>query len=127
VFGTEEIEDHPSDGEGLFYHNSFTRFADILDGLSNTIAIGERSSRLGDSTWVGMVHGVPEAMARVVGSCDHVPNDPAAHFEDFSSHHATGAHFALADGSVRLIGSDIDLDVYHGLATRSGGEPPARY
>jgi prepilin-type N-terminal cleavage/methylation domain-containing protein len=127
VFGTEEIEDDPSNGDGLFYHNSYLRFADITDGLSHTLAVGERSSRLGGSTWVGMVHGATDAMARVVGSCDHVPNDPAGHFEDFSSYHATGAHFAMADGSVHLIGSDIELSVYRALATRAGGEPPLRW
>lgn len=127
VFGTEEIEDNPSHGDGTFFHNSWIRFADIRDGLSHTLLVGERSSRYGNSTWVGMVHGATDAMARVVGSCDHVPNDPHAHFEDFGSYHATGANFVLGDGSVRIIGSDIDLSVYRGLATRSGGEPPAKY
>lgn len=122
VFGTADVTVNPSQGDGCFFHNSHVRFADILDGLSNTLAIGERSSKLISSTWTGVIHGAPDPMARVVGVCDHVPNDPHAHNEDFSSYHATGAHFALADGSVRLLGSDIDLAVYQGLATRAGGE-----
>jgi len=126
VFGTAEIEDDPGNGDGLFYHNSYLRFADVLDGLSNTLAVGERSSRLGGTTWVGMVHGATDAMARVVGSCDHVPNHPAGHFEDFSSYHATGAHFVVADGSVQLIGSNIEHAVYQALATRQGGEAVTR-
>jgi hypothetical protein len=28
-------------GDGVFYRNSDTRFADILDGTSNTIFLGE--------------------------------------------------------------------------------------
>ena len=127
VFGTQDIEADPSHGDGMFFYNSWIRFADICDGQSNTLLIGERSSRLIASTWVGMIHGATDAMSRVVGSCDHVPNDPHAHLEDFSSFHATGANFVLADASVRLIGSDIDLPVYRALATRSGGEPPAKY
>jgi len=127
VFGTEEIEVDPGRGDGVFFHNSWIRFADIQDGLSNTLLVGERSSKHGDSTWVGMIHGATDAMARVVGSCDHPPNDPHAHFEDFGSYHASGANFVLADGSVRMIGSDIDLSVYYGLATRAGGEPAAKY
>lgn len=127
VFGTRAIEDNPSRGDGSFYHNSHTRFADILDGLSTTIVIGERSSKLSGSTWVGMIHGATDAMARVVGSCDHVPNDPHAHFDDFSSYHASGGNFILGDASVRMISDDIDLDVYRALATRSGGEPVPKY
>lgn len=127
VFGTEEIELHPTRGDGVFFHNSWIRFSDIRDGLSNTLLVGERFSKHGDSTWVGMIHGATDAMARVVGSCDHPPNDPHGHFEDFGSFHASGANFVLADASVRLISSDIDPAVYHGLATRAGGEPAVTY
>jgi prepilin-type N-terminal cleavage/methylation domain-containing protein/prepilin-type processing-associated H-X9-DG protein len=122
VFGTLDVVLNPSQGDGVLFHNSRVRFADIHDGLSNTLMVGERCSKLLDSTWVGVIHGASDPMARVVGSCDHVPNDPHAHVEDFSSYHASGAHFALADGSVRLISDHVDLTVYYGLATRSGGE-----
>jgi len=122
VLGVEEVELSPTDGSGSFYFNSGIRFADITDGLSNTILAGERSSRFGNSTWVGAIEDASESGARVVGSADHTPNHPASHFEDFGSYHATGAHFVLADGSVRLISSTIELDVYRALATRSGGE-----
>src|SRR5262249_22626770 len=47
------------DGDGVFYRNSFVRPADIKDGMSHTIIVGERSVRLnlGRSlgTWVGAV------------------------------------------------------------------------
>ena len=72
--------------------------------------------------WVGVVEGAAANMERVVGSGDHVPNSPAHHFDDFSSHHPTGAHFVTVDGAVRLISDDIDPAVYQALATRRGGE-----
>lgn len=122
VLGTLEIADYPSNGDGVFYHNSSTRFADITDGLSNTMIVGERCSRLGYSTWVGMVHGADDAMARIVGITDHTPNHPSAHFDDFSSQHTNGAHFLMGDGSVARIDDTIDFTVYQGLATRGGGE-----
>ncbi len=42
-------------GVGLFYRNSRTRFADVLDGTSNTVFVGERSSNHSPSTWTGAV------------------------------------------------------------------------
>ncbi len=122
VFGTEEIEDNPSRGNGAFFHNSRVGFADFLDGVSNTLLVGERCTRVGFSTWVGVVHGADEAMARVVGSTDHTPNHPASHLDDFASFHPTGAQFVFADGSVHLLPSNIDHAVYQALATRKGGE-----
>jgi len=123
VFGTLEIEDDPFAGDGAFYQNSDTRFADVLDGLSNTIIVGERCSRIDGSTWTGAVEPAEEGLARIVGSTDHAPNAPAAHLDDFSSDHPTGAHFTLGDGSVRMIADTIEILVYQALATRAGGEP----
>jgi prepilin-type processing-associated H-X9-DG protein len=51
-----------------------------------------------------------------------VPNDPVNHFDDFSSRHKGGAHFLVADGSVRRIDKTVRLEVFRGVATRAGGE-----
>ncbi len=123
VFGNNVIETQPRDGNGAFFQNSSTRFAEILDGLSNTLLIGERSSRLEFATWVGAVPGAYRGTARIVGRAGSVPNDVLNDFADFSSYHAFGANFAMADGSVRLISDTIDLAVYQALASRAGGEP----
>ena len=123
VFGSENIEANPQQGNGVFFQNSRVRFADILDGQSNTLLIGERSSRLDYATWVGAVPGAYRGMARIVGTAGTVPNHVFNDFGDFGSHHPFGANFALADGHVRLISDEIDLAVYQALATRAGGEP----
>jgi prepilin-type N-terminal cleavage/methylation domain-containing protein/prepilin-type processing-associated H-X9-DG protein len=122
VFGTFELEDAPSAGNGVFFHNSEVLFASIADGLSNTFLIGERDSRLGSSVWTGMISQANEPMARVVGITDHTPNTPTRHFDDFSSLHPGGVHFLMADGSVRRYDDGIDETVYRAMATRDGKE-----
>ncbi len=122
VFGVGPIERNPREGRGLFFQNSRLRFADILDGQSNTLLVGERSSRLDSATWVGAVPGAYRGMARIVGTAGTVPNHVLNDFADFGSHHPFGANFAMADGSVRLINDEIDLAVYQALATRDGRE-----
>ncbi len=122
VFGNLEIATNRDAGNGIFYQNSKTRFRDITDGLSNTLMVGERLGTAGTVTWVGVDPHLEEPEARVVGTCDHLPNDPGGHFEDFRSAHPSGANFLSADGSVRLIADFIDETTYQGLATRSGRE-----
>jgi prepilin-type N-terminal cleavage/methylation domain-containing protein len=122
MFGTLEVEDEASNGDGVFFHNSRVRFAEITDGLSNTLVVGERNAAFGGSLWAGVVDGAAEAMVRIVGVADHTPNHPSLHFDDFASYHPSGVHFLVGDGSVRRFNDSIDHGVYQGLATRAGGE-----
>lgn len=120
--GTFELEDAPYNGNGMFFGNSRTRFRDITDGLSNTLMIGERGSRLGQSIWHGNIPEAAESMARIIGVADHAPNSPIGHFEDLSSFHPAGVNFMRADVSVSFLSDSIDEQVYQALATRAGGE-----
>jgi len=140
VFGPEELDgcEEPAgtfpvtargqctaDGNGMFFHLSATRIRDVTDGTSNTLMVGERMTDADQgwySTWTGMVSEGEEAFQRILGSIDHVPNDPASHFDDFSSRHVGGAHFVLADGSVHFINENIDHGVYVSVGTKNSGE-----
>ncbi|MGI9176536.1 MAG: DUF1559 domain-containing protein [Pirellulales bacterium] len=118
-----EVEDEPTAGDGMFFRNSRVAIRQVTDGMSRTIMVGERSSRMGSSSWPGVIVDSKAMRARVVASGDHVPNNKTAgHFDDFSSGHPTGVNFVFGDASTRFIGDDIDEDVFHALCTRAGGE-----
>ena len=133
VFGTEDFHDvcgpDPqgcSGADGSLVFQRCFRFADIRDGLSNTFAVGERSSKLeASATWLGVVTGGKHAPARVCGVATYPPNseeEEEHYFHNFSSNHPSGTNFLSADGSVHMIPESIDEDTYHFLCTRDGGE-----
>src|SRR5262249_50862526 len=52
----EPVPGAPADAiNGPFYRNSRTRPADVCDGLSQTVFLGEHSPTLSRKTWVGTV------------------------------------------------------------------------
>ena len=134
VFGTVDLHNvcqgGSCEGNGSFFLNRGVRFADILDGLSETIVVGERCSKLAPSTWVGVVTGGEHAPARNVGVAAYPPNSeelPDYYFHNFSSFHPAGTNFLFGDGSVRLIAETIETQTYHALCTRAAGDVVAKY
>jgi len=126
VFGTLDIhetcEHHGCAGDGVMILNRWMKFRDIRDGLSHTFMVGERTSHLSYSTWVGVIAGGEHSPARVVGVATTPPNNQEDSIHNFSSGHPAGANFLSADGSVRLACEMIDEDIYHALVTRSAGD-----
>lgn len=148
VIGTVEAGvDPPPTADGVFYRNSKTRFADITDGTSNTLFVGERSSKLAQITWTGAIYGsgVPKqpatgnpstwtgegASVHALGHCSdvagHTPNGLSGHVDDFGSYHTIGAMFLMGDGSVRIINNDIPPSIYQALGTRAAGDCTSGY
>ena len=131
MFGSNEWHDHdndanskPYDGDGMFFANSRMPFRHVTDGLSKTIMVGERDSRIGGSLWIGMVEGLAEPIGRAVAHGHHAPNgDPAEqHFGDISSRHQGGANVVFADGHCDFIAESVDIELFRKLCTRKGGE-----
>lgn len=127
------------DGEGIFFRNSHIGLKQITDGVSKTIAVGERSHALGEATWVGSVtnavlypedidtvaqpvteHGSGMVLAHAGEGIG--PGGPGADVNQFYSLHGPGANFLFADGHVTFLASDMNYTAYLAMATRAGGE-----
>lgn len=123
--------------EGVMYPQSRNGFRDITDGTSNTIMIAE-SREENASVWIDGTSAavaarfmalVPPTYAGNRVSINHQPYFQGGVFPNSigqnwgpSSQHTGGAHHLLCDGSVRFLSDNMDVNVYDGLATRSGGE-----
>ncbi|MGL6095757.1 MAG: DUF1559 domain-containing protein, partial [Fimbriiglobus sp.] len=137
---TAAYEEQPFNG--MFHRNRAIKVSEVSDGLSNTIAIGERMSRHTEVTWLGAVPG-----SELVFSKFAKPYDPAkpsfnarpaitavaVHVRSsgpsltgspggFASPHVSGCQFANMDGSVRSIPESVDVPTFRALASRNGGE-----
>lgn len=109
-----------------------TRDRDIQDGLSNTFAMGETVADWTAWAWWYSQNGVTATCAIPLNY--HLPNIPPQWAKldwqnnyNFMSRHTGGAHFALADGSVRFVSENIYPRTYKSLATIQGGEPAEEY
>jgi prepilin-type N-terminal cleavage/methylation domain-containing protein/prepilin-type processing-associated H-X9-DG protein len=125
--GGDETDATGPTGKGIFYRNSHTRFADITDGTSTTILIGERAWSNANGIWAGAIPdgvikrgqanpcqpNVPGAWypaSVLVQAHAHLNNalsdpDGSAGMDDFSSRHPGGSNFVFADGAVRFLRS----------------------
>ena len=135
--------------DGPFYRNSNTRFRDIIDGTSQTVFLGEHSSRLSEKTWVGVVPGAfthprfitpengPDAAATLTlvhagpsgGELDitgfpiiHPVNFPTLHVGQMFSEHPGGGQVCMGDNVVRFISENVDLLTWAELSSMGEGE-----
>ena len=109
----------------MFHWNSKTKMEKVLDGLSHTIAVGERAGRVHKATWVGTLHGTHLPSWRVIGWAGALPNETADDaFEEglFSSEHGRMTNFVFGDGSVHTINDHIDARAFQALATIAGDD-----
>lgn len=138
--GTLMYEQQPF--TGVFHRNSRVTLAQITDGTSKTIGVGERMSRHTRSSWVGVVPGqelvyAPESpqfrplepsfnwrpaitatLVHVRSSAPSLQGSPGGFIGPYNG----GTNFLNLDGSCRLVSADAAPEVFRALCTRAGGE-----
>lgn len=127
---------------GVFGWNSKTTFANIRDGSSHTILVGERSSEpetgsspqnIYGAIWLGahntnnITHlSSPKARfysctGRTGSTANYVVNGHYRGRNIASSSHAAGATLSLADGSVQFVSENLDLSIFRNLSQMTDG------
>ncbi len=148
--GMNRYEGYP-ESDGIFFMNSAVRHAEITDGTSHTVLIGETlpdqdffdidfsdNVQKVDHWIIGSSEMRNYPMALTTGSNEvseclgstacppnslRLPDAPIDHKElCFGSAHSAGMNISFADGHISFLADTIDLGIYSALGTRAGGE-----
>jgi prepilin-type N-terminal cleavage/methylation domain-containing protein/prepilin-type processing-associated H-X9-DG protein len=124
-------------GRGLFHGDGFSnmrpeKIAGITDGTSNTIIVGERHTRTHFTRgpfWADSFNLYSKGASwpfsiSLLNDYDKCASQVNANYCKYGwgSMHAGGISFLFGDGSVRLIKTEIDMNIFMALSTIAGDE-----
>jgi len=123
----------PSEENGISYRCSRVRIADVLDGTTVTIAVGEKylprsryetgtDSADNENMYVGYDNDVFRSTNGIYGR-PHSDAEGVSNQLVYGSAHPGGFNVVLCDGSVWSISFDIEAIVYDALGHRADGYP----
>lgn len=116
---------------GLLFRNSRIGFADIDDGSSNTLLLGEHLLEPEHLGWISGTRATLRNTSRLEQPQPDGPRMPDEGVEDplfvggFGSHHPGVMMGTLGDGAVRAFTFTTSPEVLHQLGHRADGELPA--
>jgi prepilin-type N-terminal cleavage/methylation domain-containing protein/prepilin-type processing-associated H-X9-DG protein len=119
------------DNTGMFFYTTSLGFADCMDGLSNTIFVGEVSQGdVSNNRNVWCEGGRHQSCQRTVENPINTPigqgitTSPYGEALNgaFMSRHPGGAQFGMGDGAVKFVSETIDLATYRAAGTRQKKE-----
>lgn len=115
---------------GLLFRNSRITFADIDDGSSNTLLLGEHLLEPDHLGWISGTRATLRNTSRLEEPQMEGPRSPDEGVDNplfvggFGSHHPGAMMGALGDGAVRAFSFHTSATVLHQLGHRADGELP---
>jgi prepilin-type N-terminal cleavage/methylation domain-containing protein/prepilin-type processing-associated H-X9-DG protein len=120
------------DNHGLLFLNSNVRYADIYDGSTATLLIGEAITSQEGLGWVSGTRSTLRNTSTIKEGQPYLQRSANVAAENeqsgslfvggFGSYHPGGVNIGLADGSTRFLSQTTEPDVLRQLGNRADGE-----